>query len=269
MVITMKKRGLSMVLAIAMVVMCLTALSGCDSDSGNTKTGADTIDSNNGNAITENSNKTDSREYFMWSGTEITGLTEDGKKQKHISIPADCTSISAYAFMENEVMEELSFLGEDTTLNKGSFSQCTALVRVVLPAKLTEIPESCFFANTALESVEMPQSLVTIGEKAFMSCDNLDGLTLGDSLVTIGESAFAISGISELELPEGLKEIGKEAFSYCSNLTEIRIPESVETIGVLLFLRGFGDEPITVYVKEGSYADKELVNDHTITIEYY
>ena len=251
------------------VLMLGGILVGCDSDSGNTKIEDNKSNSNDGNTVIGNSNKTDNREYFMWSGTEITGLTEEGKKQKHISIPADCTSISTYAFMENDVMEELTFLGDDTILNKGSFSQCTALVRVVLPAKLTEIPESCFFANTALESVEMPQSLVTIGEKAFMSCDNLEGITLGNSLITIGESAFAISGISEIELPEGLKEIGKEAFSYCSNLTEIRIPESVETIGVLLFLRGFGDEPVTVYVKEGSYADAELVNDHTMTIEYY
>lgn len=259
--------------------------------------------------------------YFVWVGddeTMIFGLTDEGLEQKSIVIPAKCTSIVPSIFKDADEVETIAFSTDTFSLAELQFYGMDALKTVVLPGKLTTIPEACFSAS-AIEEIVIPSSVTTIGNDAFricknlesidlshlsitavakgtfMSCKSLESVKLPDTVKVIEENAFhdAIT-LTDIIFPKGLEEIHKNAFRKCSSLTSVTLPESVVSLGEYAF--GYCDAvseiylpeslieisrdafykasqsvQVTVYVKEGSYADtaSDSYFNITMTKAYY
>ena len=193
-------------------------------------------------------------DYFEWDReTTIIGLTEEGKKQKALAIPAKCELVGATC-LQDGIFEYITFENPDTMLDvSGVFYGCTELKSIELPENLKIIPWGTLSGCTNLESIVIPSCVTEIEHNAFSKCTNLKNVILSDALITIGDNAFSFAGITEivlpttleiigndsfrsteismLSLPQGLKTIGTRAFYWCYDLTQLIIPSSVTSIG--------------------------------------
>jgi len=115
-----------------------------------------------------------------------------------------------------------------------TFSNCTALQSIIIPAGVKTIGRSVFSGCINLTSVNIPNGVTTIGQEAFSGCRNLTGtLVVPNGVTTIGQSAFSnCTGLTSVSLPNTLAIINDYAFYGCTGLTgELVIPEGVTTIG--------------------------------------
>lgn len=60
-----------------------------------------------------------------------------------------------------------------TTIEDGTFADCTSLTSVTIPDSVTKIEDGAFADCTSLTSVTIPDSVTTIGYDAFKGCTNL------------------------------------------------------------------------------------------------
>ena len=121
-----------------------------------------------------------------------------------LSLPEGLTSIGSCAFQKCSALEDLSFPSSLTAIQWDAFSECTALRRAVLPEHLN-----------------------SLGPIAFMDCTSLDTLVLPASLETIPRLCFSHCDIRTLIVPEGCKTIGDGAFIGCDKLSFAVLPESL------------------------------------------
>jgi hypothetical protein len=139
------------------------------------------------------------------------------------------------------------------------FTNCRALVKVVLNNGLENIGENTFGQCSSLHHIIIPSSVTTIGDGAFTNCVSLATIVLNNGLQRIGVSAFnnctslrhiiippsvttidvyAFLGCINLEtvvLHEGLQKIGRRAFGGCRSLHNISIPTTATNIGDYAF----------------------------------
>lgn len=299
------KRTLALLLIIVIAASCMTACK----DKKNTDNSGSL-----GDAQKVDVSKESPDSYFTWredpvtfeNTTIITGLTEEGLKQKSLVIPEKCTEISySGVFKDSDKLETLAFAGGDTAICDNQFTSIESLKTVVLPGNLTTIPDMCF-ALSGVESVQVPATVTTIEQRAFSNCkslksidlsktsittissysfngcDTLESVKLPDSVKLIEDDAFKFcKQLKDINFPVGLEEIQDEAFRYCDSLQSVTLPESLISVGS----RTFGECPalaeiylpetlqvipidafykialmegfvqLTVYVKEGSFAD--------------
>ena len=117
------------------------------------------------------------------------------------------------------------------------FQNCTKLVSVKLPAGLAEIDQYMFANCTSLQYVDMPDSITKINIYAFHNCTSL----------------------TSLALPKNLSSLSVGCFEKCINLQYVVVPTSVisfpydQDIGPY---NPFKYSPVTVYVEQGSKADR-------------
>ena len=148
---------------------------------------------------------------------------EDGEQKGTVSLPNIGTII-----YPNTVEKIIG------TTQLGEYHNFKKLKKVVLPEKITEIPNS-FFTKLSVEVVKIPSSVKKIGSDAFYECESLN--TIGSISGNIGAYAFvSCKNLKKVEILEGVTSIGEYAFQSCS-LTEIYIPASVKNIGVNVFER--------------------------------
>lgn len=236
------------------VVVMICAFAGCSSGESST--------SGSGNSSETNASSLD---YFEVYNDEITGLTEEGAKQKELVIPENITSIDSFVFApkyttegkSNEILEKVIILNPNCVLSDCTFAYCSALKEIILPENLQEIPDLCFENCNNLKNVIIPNSVKSIGEMAFYEDFALESVTFGNSVVSIGEEAFReCTSLTSLEFNNGLETIGDYAFADCKSITNIVIPESVTSIGAGTFSNAYntsGEYKITV--TQGSWAD--------------
>ncbi len=113
-----------------------------------------------------------------------------------------------------------------------SFSNCTNLVSVTIPASVNSIGYSAFTSCTSLQSVVIPNSVTFIDSNAFHSCSSLESITLPDGITSIPVAAFlGCTSLKSITLPSSLISIGDAAFWECTSLSNIAIPVSVTHIG--------------------------------------
>ena len=95
-----------------------------------------------------------------------------------------------------------------------TFTNCKALVKVVLNNGLEKIGKNTFAHCSSLHHIIIPSSVTSIGAGAFRNCVSLATIVLNN----------------------GLQRIGDSAFNNCTSLRHIIIPPSVTTIDVTHFL---------------------------------
>lgn len=125
--------------------------------------------------------------------------------------------------------------------------------------------------NGSATSVSVPSkvgsaTVIQIGDNAFSTQKQIKSITFPSTILTIGKAAFnECTGLTKVVLPSKLKTIGEGAFWYCSNLEAIYIPPSVTAIAANTFT---GCKNLTAYVIPGSYAEKYIKANSTVTLGY-
>ena len=267
----MKKRLLSMILAISMMltilpVNAITALA-ADDKSGACGDGLTyTMIQNNGTdtytlAITKSGTGTGAMtDYSQYSAPwyadclKITKLTIDGATSigKHafegcrnltdVVISSGVTSIGEGAFKFCEALTNTSIssiLKEATSIGDHAFYGCTSLTSVEIPESVTSIGVAAFGGCSTLASVKILGTITSIAKSTFESCHNLTDVVISSGVTSIGEDAFEFcKALTNTSISSILKEatsIGDHAFYGCTSLTSVEIPKSVTSIDVAAF----------------------------------
>lgn len=216
--------------ALILILSISVLFSACGNKGGGEQKGTENKDNKPVNA---------KEEYFLWDEfetTKIVGYSEEGLKQKELTIPAKCTEFAYSALKENPTVEKISFESDDTPLNGLLFNGCTALRSIELPQNITEIPVGLLEHCSALEYINIPDGVKEIGKYAFWDCSALKTVTLGKHVEKINKNAFMnCTNLTKIEFPDSLKIIEEYAFAYNNNLQQVDFPNGLETIGEWAF----------------------------------
>lgn len=261
----MKKRSWKLWLMAFCAVEALTACGGKQTTAGK----ADKV----GEEKTE-------EDCFEWEDNFIVGLTESGKKQKSIVIPARCEGLKELPFHDTEV-EEVRFESDrDIPLNGAlglsnlkkvelpgklciigpqEFWQCGQLERITIPGTVTSIGDYAFQECGSLKEVNIEEgALESLGSYVFLHCDALESVTLPDHLASIGKGAFEqLENLKTITLPKGIKKIDDNAFLN-SGVTDVYIPEEVSLDEIYETSFGAMDHKVTAHIKKGSWCDQNF-----------
>ena len=105
------------------------------------------------------------------------------------------------------------------------------ILRVVIPAGLSNIGNYAFYACENLSSVTIAGTVSQIGRNAFSDCAALTEVTLSPGVTSIGYEVFSNCPIlEEIELPEDIASIGERAFADCPALTSVYLPASLTEV---------------------------------------
>ena len=158
------------------------------------------------------------------SVTQIDDAAFNGcKSLTSIKLPENLISLgqykekARYTYQQNK--EEYLFVGSgsaDSGEKSGVFNGCSALTKITVPTKVTQIQGKLFFGCSNLETVTM-RGVTVIPKDAFNGCSSLKKLDM-TSVTSIGPTAF--KDCKKLE--EGpfilVENIGTGAFQSCTSL---------------------------------------------------
>ena len=216
--------------------------------------------------------------YFTFSGSTVTGLTEEGKALNKIIVPASYSIVGASqpsntfgpsnahstetytygndikvinigdgAFNGCTNLENVIIPKGITSIGSNVFNQCYSLSNVTLPSSITNIANYAFYKCSSLTSINIPEGVVSITEYAFYECSNLRSVDIPSSVKSISRYAFYnCSNLRTVNMKEGITSIGESAFKGCGVLTDLIIPESVISIGYYAFMECWNIKNLTI-----------------------
>ena len=259
----MKKRILSMVLALSMLIsfMPIIASAATSGTCGDNLTW--TFD--NGTLTISG---TGEMKNYSGNLNQSAPWHSNIKSIKSVVIEKGVTNIGDYAFSWCNSLTSITIPNSVISIGRDAFDNCSSLTSITIPNSITSIGSCTFSSCSSLTSIMIPSSITSIGSAAFSNCSSLTNITIPNSVTFIGEDAF--NNCSSLEnikvddknkyyssiggnlynsdktkliqyaigkndktfnIPIGVTSIGKDAFSNCSSLTSITIPNSVTSIG--------------------------------------
>ena len=134
-----------------------------------------------------------------------------------------------------------------TSIESGTFYNCSSLTSVTIPNSVTSIGGSTFSGCSSLTSVTIGNSVTSIEDYTFEYCSSLTSITIPNSVTSIGDYAFKYcSSLTSVTLPNSVNFIGYHAFYNCSSLTSIDIPNSVTSIEDYAFASCSGLTSVTI-----------------------
>ncbi len=202
--------------------------------------------------------------YVDYVGNTVVSITEYGRTKSEIAIPKSCVKIGDYAFKNATNLTKITTdgCGNLEKIGIGSFSGCTSLEYLGLPASLKEIGIMAFDYETlkvveisnanetfemvdgsivkitdktlvALGSNKIPDGIEIIGEYALFKNEEIKSVVVPATVREILSHAFAnCHNLETITFENGsnLQIVGKYAFGYCYKLQEIKLPDTVKTI---------------------------------------
>ena len=115
-----------------------------------------------------------------------------------------------------------------------AFKNCTGLLSVTIPAKVTSIGAYAFERCTSLATVDI-KGATSILQGAFNVCSKLDKITM-PNVNSIGMEAFqGCSSLLSFIIPSSVTSISKSTFTNCTGLKSVTIPTQVTSIGMYAF----------------------------------
>ena len=271
----MKKRILSMVLAILMIVTLIPAYAVSDTRQPKEERPVDVTRRSEAKVPAE-SGEADARASTpktaaRAASSDIKYEVEGGYIYFNKSTGAitDCDKTVTKAVIPSQI-NGVSV----TSIGYEAFAYCNSLMSVEIPNGVTSIGNRAFNVCTSLESINVadsntvfssengvlfsknetnlirypegkteasyviPNSVTYIGSSAFQCSPSasLTSVTIPNSVTSIGDYAFSNCGsLSSIEIPNSVTSIGDYAFSSCGSLSSIEIPNSVTSIGKSAF----------------------------------
>ena len=254
----MKKRILSMVLAIVMIVTLVPAYAVSDnrqSETAEQSTEASVKAELLSAAAAESAEKVSPQAAAAQSSAvtyPVTGgniyfdtstgaITDCDSTVTEAIIPSsingvEVTRIRYSAFKYCKRLKSVTIPSSVTSIGSYAFSECTSLTSVIIPGSVTSIGTAAFSDCTSLTSVTIPNSVTSIGGSAFYGCTNLTSVTIPTGVTSIGNSAFyKCTSLKSVTIPNSVTSIEDLTFRECESLTSVTIPSSVTSIGERAF----------------------------------
>ncbi len=227
----MKKRILSMVLALSMLIsfMPIIASAATSGTCGDNLTW--TFD--NGTLTISG---TGEMKNYSGNLNQSAPWHSNIKSIKSVVIEKGVTNIGDYAFSWCNSLTSITIPNSVISIGRDAFDNCSSLTSITIPNSITSIGYGAFEACSGLTSVTIPNSLTSISDSVFSRCDSLTSITIPNSITSIGSCTFSsCSSLTSIMIPSSITSIGSAAFSNCSSLTNITIPNSVTYIGAYAF----------------------------------
>lgn len=131
----------------------------------------------------------------------------------------------------------------------GNFNNTELVIPETYKEKpIKEIGYAAFKNYTFIETVKFPETIINIGIESFYGCSSIKSINLPNNLVEIGNKAFyGCKKLQSLDLNNNLTSICDEAFNFCSALTELIIPSKITNIGENAFSHCYNLMTLTLY----------------------
>lgn len=137
-----------------------------------------------------------------------------------VYIPSSVTSIGDYAFA-------FCFNLPGITVNENNPSYSTDEYGVLFNKDKTviiKVPETLSGHYT------IPSSVMVIENFAFHDCYLVTSVTIPYGVVSIGNGAFAMAGLTSITMPDSVITLGEGAFNQCFSMTEVTLSNNLEVI---------------------------------------
>lgn len=208
----MKKKLLSVMLAVTLSVSCMTPLMALAKEGAQTET-------------TENQDEQE--DGVASEGNEVAA--ENGAA--NIVKSGSCGENATYTLDTDGVLT-ISGNGEidDTFMSWNDVNSVN-----ILP-EITRIGAGAFDGCSNLSNISIPEGVTAIGNDAFRDCSSLTGISIPDGVTRIGGDAFSgCSSLSSITIPKSVTEIGTFAFENCTSLSNIEFNGSSLAINKTIF----------------------------------
>ena len=292
----MKKRLLSIVLSLCMVLALMPQMAFADTISDTTEDGFSYTISDAGEATITRYNgsvadvEIPSLIQYGNNGYPVTAIGNDCfsyRSIKSVKIPDSVTSIGGSAFssctsLTNVTFEENSQL---TSIGAFAFSECTSLTSITIPSNVTSIGYDAFSECTSLTSIMVDENNTVYSSVDGVLFNNSGkelikypadktstSYSIPDGVTSIGGDAFyGCTNLERITIPDGVTSIGRDAFSHCTSLKSITIPDGVTSIAYKAFYGCTNLERITIpnsVTSIGESAFNSCSSLESITIPY-
>ena len=278
----MKKKLLSFIFAICLIIPCVFMLSGCKNEKESTKPeepiasiGLEYELINDGTEYSVKSVGTCKDANIVipatYEGKPVVIIGESAFESKNITsikIPNSITSIEDYAFQYCIGLTNVNIPSNVDYIGNYVFQYCGNLTDVEFAnnSKLTYIGVSAFNQCGKLANITIPKKVTYIGEKAFYLCGALTSINIPNTVVSIGDHAFqycvSLSTVT-FSNDSQLNSIGVQAFYGCEELTSIYILRSVNYMGANA-LAGCGALS-TIYI----HSESDIIEDMTDVLQNF
>lgn len=251
----MKKRLLSMILAISMVLTFLpvSAISAFAADESSAQPmsgicgyygGIPNVSSDKVKyTLIQNNTDNDNPTYILkiegsgamasYSSAENVPWNSYRTSITEVEIGENVESICDYAF-QNCALTSIHIPNSVKYMDHSVFAGCSSLSSVTGMASVTNISAAAFKNCVSLTAINIPNGVAQIYDDAFSGCTSLTSIHIPDTVTEIGDNAFkecihlkTVTGMN------GVNQIGGfygSTFYGCKALTSIHIPDSVVTI---------------------------------------
>lgn len=173
---------------------------------------------------------------------ELTSLTNIGQyilqnaRPNYVTLPANVTTISSYAFTGTQLLSlDMSACTKLTSIPSYMASSNSYITTITLPDTVITLGANAFYSCAKLTTVHLPSALQGISNNCFQNCSALGSITFPETLTTIGTSAFNSSGLVSVTFPQSVTSLGSTSFAGCSKLTEVHFKGTPTTIATNTF----------------------------------
>ena len=280
----MKKRILSLVIAVLMIVTLLPVSAFADEVDASGTCGENVTWTLKNGVLTISG--TGAMEDYDWE-IEMrpwnNGSTGPIKNVNSIIIENGVTSIGNQAFRSFTNLAKVTIPSSVKSIGYLAFAYCPSLKSITIPSGVETIDARAFFYCPILSEINVdksssayasengvlfnknktelltypmgkhgasytiPNGVASIGSSAFSYCDSLTSVSIPNSVTSVGNYAFyECRNLTSVSIPNSVTSIGDNAFEYCERLPSVVIPDGVTDIGKEAFQYCYGLKSVTI-----------------------
>lgn len=211
------RKGIKLILAIAMATVLMLGTIGCGNDE-NTTTSISLEEQSPVELATDENGET----VISLCKRSIS----NSKDELVIENPEDAQikGVSEGAFAGNSLVKKITFPDTIEYIDKLAFRGCSSLEEINFPSSLTTIGSAAFM-GTALKEVVLPDTVTTIETMAFANNTKLEKVTINEGVTRLENIVEGDNHLKELHLPSTIQEIAED-FTVSSSGVVIYTPDN-------------------------------------------
>ena len=251
----MKKRILSMVLALSMLISFMPIIA----SAATSGTCGDNLTWTFDNGTLTISGTGEMEDYY-WEENHRAPWFKNRESIKNVVIEEGATNISTYAFYCCSNLINITISNSVTNIESDAFATCSSLTNITIPNSVMSIEEFAIIDCDNLESITISNSVTNIGDGLCYRCSNLKNIYVDKNNQYYSSENGILFNKDKSKLikypdgkinkqciiPDNVTDIGEYAFAACSSLTNITIPNSVTCIDAYTFMRCSSLTSITI-----------------------
>ncbi|MDO5155707.1 MAG: leucine-rich repeat domain-containing protein [Eubacteriales bacterium] len=127
-----------------------------------------------------------------------------------VVLPKTVKYLEAYAFYENDNLNEIIFLGKHLEkIGTAAFKGCNNLHSIKVPDGIVNIENGTFDGCWNLEKIVLPNSTEIIGDNAFKDCQNIKTMVIPPNVKHISNSSFKGAKVDAIDTSKNEYAQGK------------------------------------------------------------